>query len=322
MGKDLRLYSKIFSRLRVSRSWGTAPHKPILLLAVIELIGQGTLRQNQVYLSPELIAAFLKYWTRLGTESHRSDIALPFFHMQSEGFWHLKANPGFELVLSSRVRLKTIAALKDAVLYAFLDDELFNLLQDPTARTVLTTVLVTSWFSDRVVQIEGLLQINSFQDLQDRLQKEGGAVYRPEDLEDEAELVVRDAAFRRIVVSVYEHRCAFCGMQVFSSLNQSIVDGAHIMPFSKFRDDRINNGLSLCKNHHWAFDRGWFSINDDFRILVSNDLRERSPNAKPMEEFHGERLLVPIQEKYMPRPEALRWHRENVFNSLVPPPSP
>ncbi|WP_347277256.1 HNH endonuclease [Leptolyngbya sp. FACHB-671] len=36
----------------------------------------------------------------------------------------------------------------------------------------------------------------------------------------------------------------------------------HIKPFSEFRDDRFDNGTSPCKKHHWAFDHGWFGIDD------------------------------------------------------------
>jgi len=85
------------------------------------------------------------------------------------------------------------------------------------------------------------------------------------------------------------------------------------MPFSQFYDDRIDNGLSLCKNHHWAFDRGWFTINDNYTLLIWEDLREDSPHARPMREFKGSSILLPTQTQYYPRVEALRWHRENVF---------
>ena len=98
MDKNIHFYSKAFSRLRVNRSKGLAPHKPILLLSVIGLIGQGKIKQNQIPLSPELIASFLEYWSQLETEAYRPDIALPFFHMKSEGFWHLRAKPGFEAI--------------------------------------------------------------------------------------------------------------------------------------------------------------------------------------------------------------------------------
>lgn len=314
MATNLSYYSQKFSQLRVDRSRGIAPHKPILLLSIIELVEQGFLRKNQIYLSAELVATFLKYWDTLGSKSHRADIALPFFYMSSEGFWHLKANLGFESTISSRVKLKTISSLKDAVQYAYLDKQLFMLLHAPSTRKSLVNTLTNAWFYDKTQHIEKLLKINSFQDLQNHLREKGGTVYRLEELADESRAVVRDAAFRKIVISIYEYRCAFCGLQVINSLSQSIVDGAHIKPFSKFYDDRIDNGISLCKNHHWAFDHGWFSIDDDYAILVSNDLREESPTAKPIREFQSERIILPVQEQYRPRIEAITWHRENIFN--------
>ena len=85
MPKSLNYYAQKFAKLRVDRARGIAPHKPILLLSVIDLVEQGMLRQNRIFLSPELIATFLKFWSHLGSESHRSDIAQPFFYTRSEG---------------------------------------------------------------------------------------------------------------------------------------------------------------------------------------------------------------------------------------------
>lgn len=314
MDTNLSYYLQKFCKLRVDRSRGIAPHKPILLLSVIELVEQGLLRKNMIFLSVELVATFLKYWDNLGSESHRSDIALPFFHMSSEGFWHLKPKPGFESVISSKVKLRTISALRDAVQYAYLDEQLFDLLQAPIARSNLVNIITNAWFHDKKQQIEKLFQINAFQDFQNYLMEKGGVVYKVEEIADESRAVVRDAAFRKIIVSIYDYRCALCGLQVINSLNQSIVDGAHIKPFSKFYDDRIDNGISLCKNHHWAFDRGWFTIDDDYTLIVSNDLREESPNAKPLRDSQGEHIILPVKKQYHPRIEAITWHRENVFN--------
>ncbi|MEE3719597.1 HNH endonuclease [Tumidithrix elongata RA019] len=314
MNKDLLFYSKKFAKLRVDRVRGIAPHKPILILSAIALIQQEVITQNRIFLSPELIATFLKYWSHLGSESHRSDIAQPFFHLQGDGFWHLKAKVEFEPVINSKVKIKTLSGLRDAVQYAYFDDELFELIQDPSSRSSLIDVLANTWFSDKTSQIAQLFQINSFQEFQDRLREQGGIVYSADEIEDESKLIVRDAAFRKIVVSAYEFRCAFCELQILNSLNQHIVDGAHIKPFSQFRDDRFDNGLSLCKNHHWAFDRGWFTVDDDYKIIVSEDLREESPHARTMRDFHGQHIALPAQQSYFPRIDALRWHRENVFN--------
>ena len=221
--------------------------------------------------------------------------------------------PGLESMMAASVKIRTVNAIRQTVEYAYLDEELWEILQYPQERSVLTQVLIDSWFTDKTPQIEQLLQINAFAERMDQLRSLGGKVYQPEELEDEQTKIVRDAAFRKIVVTTYNQRCAFCGLQILDSLGQNIVDGAHIKPFSLFYDDRIDNGLSLCKNHHWAFDRGWFSVNDDYSIVVADQLREESPHARPMREFNGDRIHLPAQAQYYPRIEAIRWHREYVF---------
>ena len=309
MTKNLAYYVNKFANLRVSRSSGVAPNKPILLLSIIELINQGEIRRNQVPLSAELIATFLKLWSHL-EPVRKPDIGQPFFYLRSDGFWHFQPNLGFELTVTSKAKIVTPGAIRQAVEYAYLDDELWLLLQNESERTVLTQTLINSWFNDRTQDIESLLQVNAFAELQDQLQRSGGKVYQPEELEDEQAVIVRDGAFRKIVVSTYNQRCAFCRLQILDINAQNIVDGSHIKPFSQFYDDRINNGLSLCKNHHWAFDRFWFTINDDYTIIVSDNLREDSPNAKPMREFRGDRIILPSQQQYYPRVDAMRWHRQ------------
>jgi len=106
-----------------------------------------------------------------------------------------------------------------------------------------------------------------------------------------------------------------CGLKVTKKVNQNIVDGAHIKPFSQFYDSRIHNGIALCKNHHWAFDRGWFAVDEQYKIIVSNDLEEVSPHAKPMKDFHGETIVLPNTEQHFPELEALQWHRQNIFQA-------
>jgi putative restriction endonuclease len=314
VAKNLNYYANKFTKLRVDRAHGAvAPHKPILLLSVIELIEQGLLRQNQIPLSAELIAAFLKLWQQLGSTTHNADIGLPFFHLKSDGFWHFQPNPGFEALLATAAKVRGIGVLRQAVEYVYLDEELFELLQQPTSRNLLINTLLNTWFVDKTQQVQEILRVNAFAEFQQELLATGGKVYEEAELKDETKVVVRDATFRKVIVSIYEYRCAFCGLQILNSLGQNIVDGSHIMPFSQFYDDRIDNGLSLCKNHHWAFDRGWFGINDDFTLMVADDLREDSPNCKPMQQFDGDRIRLPSPEQYYPRLEAIRWHRQHIF---------
>lgn len=62
-------------------------------------------------------------------------------------------------------------------------------------------------------------------------------------------------AFRSAVGAAYNHRCAFCG-GMFGGVRSVIsgVDAAHILAWSKYDLDVVANGISLCKQHHWAFD--------------------------------------------------------------------
>ncbi len=315
MPTELDRYLRKFAKLRVSRNRkrGVAPHKPILLLSVFELIEQGVIAANKIELSPELISSFLKYWGKVGSDCHNPDVALPFFHLRSEGFWHLRANQGFEAVLSSNVKLKTIAALQDAVAHAYLDEELFRFWCDDDARNGLLGVLVSTWFPTRAQQIASLFKIESFQTLLASYKQAGGKTYKADVFEDDGNLLVRDAAFRRTITSIYDNRCAVCEMKAIDHLGRPIVDGAHIKPFSKFYDDRIDNGICLCKNHHWAFDRGWFAIDDNFCLLVSKNLVEEVPGGKPLTKYAGHPILAPENDIYYPRQDAVRWHRENVF---------
>ncbi|MHB8765663.1 MAG: hypothetical protein ACYDA8_15200 [Deferrisomatales bacterium] len=71
-----------------------APHKPLLLLSVMDLIAEGTLTANLVAPTPDLAELFALYWSRVMPPDRRGLLAYPFFHLKSEGFWHLVPVPG------------------------------------------------------------------------------------------------------------------------------------------------------------------------------------------------------------------------------------
>lgn len=320
MIKDINYYCQKFSPrsksnrlgLNISKSAGEAPNKPILLLAIIELINRDKITQNRIYLSPELISTFMQLWSAL-LITRKADIGLPFYHLRSDDFWHFKSLPGFEFLESkaSKIKIRSVGGLRQAVDYAYFDNELFHILQNPYLRNELVYIILSSYFSDNRQRIEESLKTDFFEEIQSRLLATGGKVYQRQEVEQEdvQDSIIRDGAFRRVVTSVYNYRCAFCGIQIFNAL-ENIVDGAHIKPFSKFYDDRISNGICLCKNHHWAFDRFWFTLNDDFTIQVAETLHEDSPHATPMKAFHNQRIWLPASEQFYPLADALAWHRQ------------
>jgi len=315
--KNLAYYRYCFANLNVNTSQkrGNALNQPTLLLSVTDLIAQGLLKENRITISDELINTFNQNWSALTSNPLKDDsFPLPFYHLKNKKprFWYLKFSEQYE-----GGRPQTINTLKQAIDSARIDDELFSLLQDSNARKELIDVLISVWFSSNQKQSGDILNIN--QSLQDYTLDELDSIESDNpDIKPKVYLkksVVRDAVFRKSVVHLYDYRCALCRLKVTRSLSQSMVDGAHIKPFSEFYDNRPDNGLSLCKNHHWAFDRGWFTVDDRYQIIVDSDLQEDSPYPRLMREFHGEQILLPSLEQYYPRIDALQWHRKNVFTS-------
>ena len=304
--RDLAYYCNCFAKLNVSKTKerGIANHKPILILSVVELIIQQSIFENRIFVSNELIETFKKYWSILVAGSIYTDaLHYPFFHLRREGFWYLKFRDAYK----EGDRIKTTNKLKEKVEYAYLDGELFELLQDPLSRQALVDSLVSTWFADSRPNLSNILDI----DLEfDRTELQNHDSNIKVTLRKS---IVRNAFFRKLVVREYDYRCAFCKLRIIRNLNQNIVDGAHIKPFSKFLDSKIDNGLSLCKNHHWAFDLGWFSIDDNYRILVAQGLDDDSPYTRAMKEFDRDLIVLPSNERHFPRLESLQWHREHKF---------
>ena len=121
----LPTYLRRFQKLRVasSRQHGEAPYKPALLLAVLEGIADGTIQGNRIEITPELIAAFKAICADLGTSTMftAANFALPFYHLRSDGFWHLHTWPGLEILLTKSNSVRSFRHLRDVVAYAALD---------------------------------------------------------------------------------------------------------------------------------------------------------------------------------------------------------
>lgn len=115
--------------------------------------------------------------------------------------------------------------------------------------------------------------------------------------------LVRDPAFRSIVLEAYEAVCAVCGDPLRSEA-RSELEAAHIVPVAERGPDEVRNGLSLCVRHHWAFDAGVFTLTDDHRV----DLLIDTPD--PHDELRqAERIQLPALRENHPHAFYLKHHR-------------
>lgn len=74
--------------------------------------------------------------------------------------------------------------------------------------------------------------------------------------------------FRAVVLTAYKERCAMCNLG-----HRELLDAAHIIPDSEIEGvASIDNGISLCKIHHAAYDQNFIGIDPDFTIHVKKEL--------------------------------------------------
>lgn len=88
--------------------------------------------------------------------------------------------------------------------------------------------------------------------------------------------LVRDERFGRSVTSAYSGLCAVC------DLDLGLVEGAHIYPASApGAQDEAWNGLSLCANHHTAFDRHLVHFHPHTRAISFHPNVMEQAQARP-----------------------------------------
>jgi len=56
--KDISFYSNSFTKLRRDHKNGGAPHKPILLISVLQAFQEEVFTDNKIYITPELVGFF------------------------------------------------------------------------------------------------------------------------------------------------------------------------------------------------------------------------------------------------------------------------
>jgi putative restriction endonuclease len=144
--KNLDYYLYRFANLKIDRSHGRpAPHKAILLLSIIELIERRGISTNEIELTPDIVSTFLNYWNAL-YPYQKGIVALPFFHLKSEGFWHLLPNVGYEKTFNLLRQIRSNYQIRDMVKHACFDDELFHLLSSDKNRTLFRRVIIKDYF--------------------------------------------------------------------------------------------------------------------------------------------------------------------------------
>jgi putative restriction endonuclease len=296
MVKDQSCWLHKFATLKIDRSRGDpAPHKPLLLLAILDMADRGEIIGAEIPLSPDLAFRFAVYWSVVAERrKQRPDVRLPFHHLSSAGIWQplmADGRPSPDRKLTVRVRLDS--TFLDCLLDAkFRDKAKRVLLQTPPYFRAEERIALCSMLRLRPPQTDGV--------------REDPALYSTPIERG------RDARFRiEVVLVAYRHTCALTGYRMTTLDMESIVDAAHIHEFSDSRNNDPRNGLALSKNAHWQFDRGLWSVTDDYRVVVNRErfIEEGVPGQR-LADFEGHRLFLPSDPKSWPDQTCLAWHRQ------------
>ena len=318
MLKDLKYYCFKFENLRRDYKNGGAPHKPILLISLIQAFQQNLFNSNQITIIPEFVGLFKSNWNCLVNSNHTCLFTLPFYHMSSESFWSLIPNIGCEIWVQSKSSMRSFSNLTTAIKCALIDEELKNLLIKKVDSDILLHFILEKYFPDTknnfnatngnnyITEIENQIVQDTQENYQERILK----IRKKLDVEEfQEEVFIRSNIFKKEIPKIYNFTCCISGMRIDATENISMIDACHIIPFSVSYNDTISNGIALCPNLHRAFDRGLISISNDYKVLVKRNFIENQNSVFNIFQFDKKQIILPSSKNSYPSIKNLDFHR-------------
>ncbi|HSI43107.1 MAG TPA: HNH endonuclease [Methylotenera sp.] len=136
--------------------------------------------------------------------------------------------------------------------------------------------------------------------------------YSVEDRLGTTKIRSKQNAFSNKVKDQYKVSCAVCGIKT-----RLFLVGSHIVPWALDKSIRLDpkNGICLCAFHDKAFDWGYFTLSDDFKITTSKSVGDDIVITNELSKIDGMRLAKPTVN--LPKSEYLKFHREHIFEKFL-----
>ncbi len=130
----------------------------------------------------------------------------------------------------------------------------------------------------------------------------------------------KQSAWSKQVKNAYNYTCCVPECDIQSPI---LVIASHIKKYAAHETEtghRANpsNGLCLCPICHTLFDKGYFTLSDDLRIVVSPRIIEiNSPRIIGILNQSNNRVITPLPSptSFKPNLKFIRYHREKVYLS-------
>lgn len=320
----LDYFMNVFATLRTdgpkknwtSLTYNRSPYKPFLLLAVLDFIESGIIVSNFIEPSFELAQAFQNYCTLLLPPERKASMSYPFYHLES-AVWQLKPHPGLQH--QRGLAVSSVKRLRQLYLGAQFSEDLFTLLQMPSSREKLRAVLVNTYFDTAVrttireqsiLNCQSTLYSTSLFESQEQIPTFEQTINQSPYVDVDK---VRDQGFRKAVVKLYDHRCSLCGIKMLTPEGHTIVDAAHIKPWSLCHNDHPTNGIALCKLCHWSYDKGLMAIDQNYHVMISPVVKNDPNLPGHMLTLSDRPMFRPSERRFWPDQDNLAWHRSEKF---------
>ena len=141
-------YVEMFRNLSTGIKKGRKqPHKAVLLMSILELVGSGIIVDNKFELNKTIVSSFATIWDSFELGPKIPSVWIPFWYMKSEPFWHFKASTD-ESILQNQLRFAghpTVGQMRNVIKHAFVDEQLSKQMQDANKRSALTNALIETY---------------------------------------------------------------------------------------------------------------------------------------------------------------------------------
>lgn len=314
-----RLYDLNVGVIGVGGERHERPHKPLLLLAVFDLIDEGKATPDRIPWCQDLRDRFTDRFLRIRKHDDKNTPENPFLYLRKDGFWQAWINDGtIRLTLGTTPLVQNVGQV-----FARFTDGFQFLVAIPENRHIMREALVSRYFPQLLpIKIASGHASQGCAGFQRRFRscriQQSSFINRQSDLcvADEQTEYGRSPAFRRKILEIYDHQCAACGLRIKLPVAQdvSFIDAAHLLPWNEFHNDHPTNGLALCKNHHWAMDRDLIAPCPDHHWQVSKILDpRRSIGERELLELARKSVLVPKDPAFHPDRNALEWRCQRLI---------
>lgn len=305
-----------FTKLRTANTkYGKAPHKPVLLISILELIKQGHYLNNQISITPELVATFQENWQLLVTTGHTQDFTQPFGRLQNDklkgdSIWEVKTVWDIDAIRFE----KSFNKFQENVLHGAFHPIVYDFLMTSDHLNQVISLLLETYLPKQKHAYLHKEANEYLQHIETSILEDMPMPYAaPETKQQEQTVYIRNNVFKRLIPQVYEYTCSVTGMQVIDQKGKGLIDACHIRPISKGGFDHVSNGIALCPNIHRAFDKGLISFDKKLQVIVSDAFREVEKNDYSLRKLRSTKLKIPSVGKYQPNLENVEWHREHIF---------